>query len=375
MSRLLARIQNKFPTLDGAATQALQTIFRDFEAALDAAKPKETDGYAIKVDRALDCALHNLVIVPGESGPKLFSRIEARDLDFTFGESVYSTTPRLLFRVPVARENPGAPPVVVEAVSKVVALEVKQAKVTDTTALIIPNQEGAQEKLEERPIVQYSALSAGEYVIIGGLKLADRKFVYDVVADVMNPPEGRSAFQYFDEAGTVEDLAKILDGVQKLGFGNMYNTSEKYRTTNVQPLPAYESVALDASAVSGFYEKPVNAVLSSAVYMPGPTAFIGRGRSEEVLPENGFAVYETVVGEEKFDIKPVSPSFMAANFVDRQSRMNVVGKPAQNMAVMMFKPDHPLRDFMRQYEGFQTALAGFNKGNRPDARPSMQMTA
>jgi hypothetical protein len=192
----------------------------------------------------------------------------------------------------------------------------------------------------------------------------------------MNPPEGRNAFQYFDEAGTVEDLARILRGIQALNFGNMYNSHDKYRTKNVQPIPAFQGRPLEPG-LSGFYEKPVNTVVNSAMFLPGPVVFLGRGRSEETLPENGYAVFEQVVGAEDFNIRPVSPGFVRENYVYRLTRTNVDEKPAQGVAQVMFVPDHPLRDFVREFTGFQYSLSDFNKGAhlKPKIAPDFKATA
>jgi len=365
-----SHLKAKFGTLDAAALSQLETMVQNFETAMIANKPKDRseETYLIKTRRAVNQLIHSLVLDPESKSPKVYFRLEGRELDFVLGENVYSTTPRLLIKVPAAREDGATGFIKIDPVGEAVAANVVQAKITDKTVIVIPNQEGGQEKLEDRLLVQETALTPGEYVIWGGLKLADRKAVYDIVEKTMNPPEGKNAFQYYDEAGTVEDLAKIVKGVQALGFGNMYNSHEKYRTTSVQPLPAHEALKLETGAVSGFYEKPANAVSSSAIFLPGPIVFLGRGRAEETLPNNGYAVYEQVAGAEEYSIRPLSPSYIKENFVYRRSRENVDQKPGAGLAQIMFVPDHPLRDFVREFTSFQYSLSEFNHGARPQPK-------
>lgn len=371
------QLKAKFGTLDGPALQQLDQMVQSFEAAMVANKPKDRsdEPYALKTRRAVNQLIHSLVLDPAqEAAPRVLFRLEAREIDFVLADNIYSTTPRLLMKVPAARDDGASGPVKIEQVGDVVAANVIPPKLTDNTVLIIPNQEGGQSNLAERPVVQVTALSPGEYVIWSNLKLTDRKTIYGIVNEVMNPPEGKNAFQYFDEAATVEDLAKIVLKVQALGFGNMYNSHEKFRTNNVQPLPAFEGKALESS-LSGFYEKPVNAVANSAVFLPGPIMFVGRGRSEETLPENGYAVFEQPLGAEDYTVRPLSPHNIAQSYVYRRTRANVEEKPAAGLSQVMFIPDHPLRDFVREFTTFQNELVQFNKGVRPQPKATADFNA
>lgn len=370
------QLKAKFGTLDAPALQQLDQMVQGFEAAMVANKPKErSEGpYAIKTRRAVNQLIHSLVLDTAQEGtPRVVFRLEAREVDFALADNIYSTAPRLLLKVPAAREEGASGPIKVEQIGDVVAANVIPPKLTDSTVLIIPNQEGGQSNIAERPVVQVTALSPGEYVIWSSLKMTDRKAIYGIVNEVMNPPEGKNAFQYYDEAGTVEDLAKIVLKVQAMGFGNMYNSHEKFRTNNVQPLPAFEGKGLEAS-LSGFYEKPVTSA-NSAVFLPGPILFIGRGTSEETLPENGYAVFEMPQGAEDYTVRPLSPHNISQSYVYRRTRTNVEEKPAAGLSQVMFVPDHPLRDFTREFTKFQNELVQFNNGVRPQPKPAADFNA
>ena len=121
----LPQLKAKFSALGEASLDQLEKMVQSFEDTMIKNKPEERslEPYLIKTRRAVSQLIHALEISPeAADNPRLFFRLEARELDFSLGENVYSTTPRLLIKVPDRREEGGKGPITIEPVGTLVNL-------------------------------------------------------------------------------------------------------------------------------------------------------------------------------------------------------------------------------------------------------------
>ncbi|HTK83541.1 MAG TPA: hypothetical protein VL625_00510 [Patescibacteria group bacterium] len=353
------------PSRAAEVRTALDTLYQDMVAA-NPNKLSESS-QAIKVDRALEKLKHELRSMAGS----LVYRIDIEnELDFSGGDPAYSVAPRLLFAVPERKRNPeGQFPIALASLFNGPAAKLNEPVTTDKTVLLYFNQEGEEEKIEDRPNVQKVAVSPGDYVILGKVGMKGREAVWNTVRDVMKTAEGVNPFSDYDARGTVEDLAEIMQSLRRQGFGNQYNTYEKIRTALanngqgfIQPLPGRDP---EASQISGFYAKPTDKSGVTVRYVPGDVLLVGNGRGREMIKGGGFAVYEDLNGLRRYS--PASRGYAKLSMIFKRTKDPVV--PENEAAPLKFKPDHALQGFDAAVAKFLTTLSGINKKYAAEAQP------
>lgn len=343
-------------------TAALETLY----AEMMATNPNnlESTSQNIKVEQALIQLQHDLhsVFNPKTGGRSLLYHINIkRDLDFRGGDPAFSVTPRLLFRVPERKRDESVSlPLRLNPIGDNVQPGVAKAVITDHTVLVYPNQEGPQEKIEDRPVVQECAVAPGDFVILGRVGMDGRKAVWDSVAAVMQVADGENPFTAFDECGTIEDLAEILDSVRAKGFGNQYNTSESYRS-GLDDIPQLSDAAINADQISGFYAKPSDKTEATLRYVPGDVFLVGSGQAKEVITGGGFALYEDSKGTERY--APLSRAYAKLSMIFKRSSDAV--DPLKQAAPLKFAGDHPLRDFSGVVGKFLNTISQINQKYAP----------
>lgn len=341
---------------------ALDTLYQDMTST----NPNRIgpEGQAIKVQQALLQIKHDLRM---QAGVLLYRMNIQRDLDFRGGDPAFSVAPRLLFRVPSERRGPQATaPLVLKSLFNGKSTA-QQPVTTERTVLIYPNQEGLEEKIEDRPDVQICAVSPGEFVIIGKVGMEGRQTVWNTVAKVMKAEE--NPFAAFDEHGTVEDLGEILDDLRRQGIGNQYNTNQPYRDGLwnggkglIPPLPDREAAA---DQVSGFYAKPTDKTEATLRYVPGDVFLVGSGHAAETITGGGFALYEDSNGSQRY--APLSRAYAKLSMLFKRSGDSVV--PERDAAPLKFAPDHPLRDFSAPVAKFLITISAINRKYAAAAKP------
>ncbi len=343
-------------------TAALDTLYADMMAT----NPNQISDSAhnIKVEQGLIQLQHDLSNSYNSATQRrslLYYIDIKRDLDFRGGDPAFSVTPRLLFRVPDKKKDESTQlPLRLPQIGHNTAPGLVRANVTDKTALVYLNQEGIEEKIEDRPAVQECAVAPGDFVIIGKVGMAGREAVWKTVADVMHVPEGQNPFAYYDEHGTIEDLGAILDSLRAQGFGNQYDTSDSYRKKleTIEPIP---DQSVNPEQVSGFYAKPADKTEATLRYIPGDVMLVGSGHAHEVINNGGFALYETSNGSERF--APLSRAYAKLSMIFKRSSDAV--EPEKQAAPLLFSGDHVLRDFSVPVAKFLNTVSGINRKYAP----------
>jgi hypothetical protein len=347
-------------------TAALDTLYADMMAT----NPNQIgdSAQAIKVEQGLIQLQHDLSNAYNAATRRrslLYYIDIKRDLDFRGGDPAFSVTPRLLFRVPEKKRSADTQlPLRLKPIGNNFAPGLTRANVTDKTALVYSNQEGIEEKIEDRPVVQECAVSPGDFVIIGKVGMAGRAAVWKTVADIMHVPDGQNPFAYYDEHGAVEDLGAILDSLRAQGFGNQYDTSDSYRKKleTIEPLP---DQPVNPEQVSGFYAKPADKTEATLRYVPGDVMLVGSGHAHEVINGGGFALYETSNGAERF--APLSRAYAKLSMIFKRSCDAVA--PEKQAAPLLFSGDHVLRDFSVPVAKFLNIVSQINRQYAPKAAP------
>lgn len=362
----------------GVSAEFLQLLKSTTDLMMKTDQQMEEDHKRIKVERAVRHICSQIRVGPDGIA---YMCLGAHELDFGNAEGVFSETPRLLLKVhPRRREGGTITPVINSPIlhkrAEIKAfVEKTQEEAPDDCLIAIPNQEGEADDIRDRPIKQVSYMHAGEYVISGQLGMMGRKVAYEALKTVMKTAEGENPYKAYDDRGTVEDLNEILTIIRRAGYGNMYNTDEKYRLERVNPMSDLEGEATREDKISGFYSKPpTDNTRMSSMYIPGQALFLGSGRANEVMTESFFAVMETRKTEEnpfgEIDIRPVSMTYMRKNYISTDKRESI-GVP--QYAQIMFAPDHPLRDFPYEFACFMMGLDQFNKGKHNERRNGLKV--
>lgn len=147
--------------------------------------------------------------------------IPPQDLDFVFGQPVFTGTPHLLLKVPALQS--GEEPIIQGAKdwpAEKDKLDYGDSLLPRGSVLVYPNREGDQDDVNDRPIVHWSGVRPGEYVIVGGISYDDEELVFQVIKhELGKPPEGFTIWDHYRESATVANLSHILDHLRGHGFG------------------------------------------------------------------------------------------------------------------------------------------------------------
>lgn len=328
---------------DNDARLALNALLEDFENKLG----KQSSGAMTYLSERLYAREE-----PDIDHPTVGISIPIWEMDFTQGEPVYSFTPRLLLKVPETRRNECSH--VIEQAEEGPSQHTEKlgwggAPLPKDAVLIYPNQEGEQENVEERPVVQWSGVKPDDIVIIGRITPEAEPKITAIIENVIGQaPEGQPIWLHYEEAATIDDLADILTGLRKAGFSNQYQTTSKYLES---------ANALTAGATSsGLFERDSDRERCSSIYIPGEIK-LGYNPSEEITG-GGFAVI--ILSKNGKEYRPVSSDFMEKNYRYNRTKTPVV--PSSNQ--ILFKDWHPLQNVETEFEELLTKIAELNKNIR-----------
>ncbi len=323
---------------------ALNDAFTELEKNMLSSKPDHLTEYdhQIKVQSGLRNIMHNLRV--SQTDGSLTFVLPFNQLDFTFGYPVYSPTPRLLLKVPSKRTSSAENGIIeVKALCDKQLSTAESPLTTKDTVLIVPNQEGPEEDIKDRPVVQKSAYSSGDYVIFGHISAEQMPEVYDIISHACSVPKNVNAFEYIEENITLEEFASLITKLREKGFGNQYKTNEEYRES-LNDLSIHD-IESSETAKSGFYQRNNERLRASSVYIPGEV-LLGF-HPEEKVQGGGFAVLLEQKG--KIGIRPVSKEFMRKNYRHEINDTTVTPPAKVNLT---FSIGHDLRDFSFQFSEF-----------------------
>lgn len=281
--------------------------------------------------------------------PKVGFSFPPHDINFTFGEPVYTGTPRLLLRVPELDEGEEISEHDDERWGERAKLGYGEALLPPESVIIFPNYGGPQNNVKDRPIVQWSGVRPDEYVIIGGVKPEDEPQILKIITDEIGaPPEGHTVWQHYADVITVTGLSNILYALREQGWGNQYNTDLNYVK---KALPAGNG----SNGAGGLFIRDRDLEQCVSVFIPGSVR-IGFNPSEQMGEDGGFAVLIEENGKQQ--IRPVSTHFMENEY--RYINNGQPVKPQDNQ--LRFIMTHPMRGFEAQLVSFLQSVEVINAG-------------
>lgn len=287
--------------------------------------------------------------------PMLGISIPMRELDFGPGHPVYSITPRLLLKVPDKwREGSDKKPIVHREEGPrqnkpIVGWE--GTPLPEDAVITYPNQEGDQENVEDRPVVQWSGVRSREMVIIGRIDMTQRKQIASIITNVIGePPADKSVWKHYEETATIEDLSEILTNLRKAGFSNQYSPKPDYL---LSAKPAIEGTTEN----SGFFSRDRDKEFCTMVFVRGDIRF-GYETQEEMTGGGYATILMAVSGPKGNEFRPVSIAFARENY-----RYELNDKPVEppKRSQLRFRRDCELRTHEAAFEQLLDKMAEINK--------------
>ncbi|BCM93171.1 hypothetical protein IAD21_05059 [Abditibacteriota bacterium] len=300
-----------------------------------------------QVGAAVVYAIDRLYIHSVGHSAKIGFSFPPHDISFTFGQPVYTGTPRLLLRVPGLEAGESIAEHEDARWGKQAKLGYENSPLPTDSVLIFPNYEGPQENAKDRPIVQWSGVRPGEYVIIGGVKPEDEPEILKIITDeIGSPPEGQTVWQHYADVITVTGLSNILYSLRDHNWGNQYNTDLNYLK---KALPAGNG----SNDAGGLFIRDRDLEQCVSVFIPGSVR-IGFNPSEQMSEDGGFAVLIEENGKQQ--IRPVSTHFMKNEY--RYTSNSEPVQPQENQ--LRFIMTHPMRGFEAQLVSFLQSVEVIN---------------
>ena len=344
--RFADAIRDKFVgQLPADIVQKLDVALIQLEHSIQASPVSETPR---QVGAAVVYAIDRLYLYHSDGESKIGFSFPPHDINFTFGQSVYTGTPRLLLRVPELKRGENVVEQEEDSWGGRAKLGYGDAPLPRDSVLIFPNFEGPQENVKDRPIVQWSGVLPGEYVIIGGVKPDDEPQILDIItSEIGKPRKGRTVWEHYAQAVTVTKLSHILSELRERGWGNQYNTDLNYLK---KAMPAGSG----SNDAGGLFIRDRDLEQCVSVFIPGAVR-IGFNPSEQMGQDGGFAVL--IEQDGKQEIRPVSTHFM-----EHEYRYTENGEPVKPQDDQLrFIMTHPMRGFEAQLVAFLQNVEVINR--------------
>lgn len=285
------------------------------------------------------------------------------ELDFAMAASVYSDTPRLLLRVP--QLGAGENRLTLNPLGQhdnVKKLGWGGTPLPDDAVLELPNQEGPQTDVSDRPIVHWSGLRSGEFVIVGHVYNLTEHEVVDAIREAMPdaPQEGDAVLNHYETKGRVKDLVKILEILREMHYSNFYNTNKAYVDGSTPVFTGTEG--------SGLRKRAKDREVAATMYIPGDTR-LGYSPQEQITG-GGYAA--KIISRDKdgkgkeLPIRPLSNAFASQNYFYNlptgaaPQAISVVPTKGQ----MLFVSSHPARLQEGPIETFLEKVGSINTAYR-----------